>query len=284
MYNQYFHSPYAVVGLNNGVDDRVHGIGQLFFFSYEIMIHPLRTGAGVLRDYGFPIVETLLLLALAWWVIRSLRARRLHPMFNYRETRALVAFYLATYVVWVNTTGIFRYMVGLEMFSFLMIAVLLRDLAVTLNYRRVAPYATAACFAAISLTQLSPIWYPRAPAAASQFTVSVPAMLSGPRTSVIFADGSPNTWIVPFLSSDDFVTRVFNWQITPTMAGLIQSRITETGKPVVVWTDLSSVTVINSRLVKVNLQLTTDCVTFQGVAGSIPRTFAACRATTLNGG
>ncbi|HUV58420.1 MAG TPA: hypothetical protein VMV96_06430 [Acidimicrobiales bacterium] len=285
MYNQYFHSPYAVVGLNNGVDDRVKNLGQLLFFSYEIMIHPLRTGAGVLRDYGFPIIETLLLVALAWWLYRSLRTRKVQQVFNRRETRALVAFYLATYLVWVYTTGIFRYMVGLEMFSFLMIAVLLRDLAITLNYQRVVPYAVATCFAAISLTQLSPIWYPRIPAVSTQFSVNLPAMLSAPDTSVIFADGSPNSWIVPSLPTSDFVARVFNWQITPTMASLIQSRVAAKGSPVVVWTDLSTIPVVNSRLLKINLQVDPkNCVTFQGTAGGIVQTFAACRATTLGGG
>ena len=285
MYNQYFHSRYAVVGLNNGVDDRVNSIGQFFFFSYEIMIHPLRTGAGVLRDYGFPVVETLLLMALAWWLYRTVRARRRQRVFNRRETRALVAFYIATYVVWVGTTGIFRYMVALEMFSFLMMAVLLRDLAITFDYQKVVPYAVATCFAAISLTQLSPIWYPRIPAVGVQFSVSPPAMLRAPDTSVIFADGSPNSWIVPFLPTSDFVARIFNWQITPDMATLIESRIVERGHPVVLWSDLSTIAVVNSRLAKVNLEVAAkNCVTFQGTAGGIVQTFAVCRATTLSGG
>ncbi len=285
MYNQYFRSPYAVVGLNNGVDDRVKNLGQFFFFSYEIMIYPLRTGAGVLRDYGFPIVETLLLLALAWWLYRTLRTRRLARVFNRRETRALVAFYLATYVAWVNTTGIFRYMVALEMFSFLMIAVLLRDLAITFDYQKVVPYAVATCFAAISLTQLSPIWYPRIAPVGVEFSVTLPPMLSAPDTSVIFADGSPNSWIVPFLPASDFVARVFNWQITPTMASLIESRIVERSSPVVVWSDLSTIPVVNSRLAKVNLVVAAkNCTTFQGTAGGIVQTFATCRATTLSGG
>ena len=285
MYNQYFHSPYAVIGLNNGVDDRVKNLGQFLFFSYEIMIHPLLTGAGVLRDYGFPIVETLLLLALAWWLYRTLRTRRLQHVFNRRETRALVVFYVATYVVWVNTTGIFRYMVGLEMFSFVMIAVLLRDLAITFDYQKVVPYAVATCFAAISLTQLSPIWYSRIPAVGVQFSVTPPPILSTADTSVIFADGSPNSWIVPFLPTSDFVARIFNWQITPAMASLIQLRIGERGNPVVVWSDLSTIPVVNSRLAKVNLEVSAkSCVTFPGTAGGVVQTFVACRATTLSGG
>lgn len=285
MFNQYFHSSYAVVGLNNGVDDRVHGLGQLLFFSYDIMIHPIRTGAGVLRDYGLPTVETLLIVALLSWAIRSLRTRRFQNVFRRRETRALVALYIATYLVWVETTGIFRYMAAIEMFSFLMIAVLVRDMFVTFDYERVVPYVTATIFVVISLTQLSPIWYPRSPAPSNQFTVALPTMLTQPKTSIIFADGSPNTWIVPFLPSNDFVARVFNWQITPVMAGLIQSRIAQTGNPVVVWTDLSAVSVVNTRLAKVNLQVDTkNCSTFQGTAGGITQTFAACRAITLGHG
>ncbi len=285
MFNQYFHSSFAVNGLNNGVDDRVHGVAQLFYFSYEIMINPIRTGAGVLRDYGLPIVETLIIIAVLAWAVRSLRTRRFHQVFRRRETRALVAFYIATYLVWVETTGIFRYMAGIEMFSFLMIAVLVRDLFITFDYERVALYATAAIFAAISLTQLSPIWYPRSPAPSKQFNFSVPALLSQPRTSVIFADGLPDTWIVPFLPTNDFVARVFNWRITPAMAGLIATHITQTGNPVVVWTDLSPVSVINARLAYVNLKLDTkNCSTFQGTAGGITQNFSACRAITLNGG
>ena len=285
MFNQYFHSTYAVVGLNNGVDDRVHGVGQLLFFSYDIMIHPIRTGAGVLRDYGLPAVETLLIVALLAWALRSLRTRRFQSVFRRRETRALVAFYIATYLVWVETTGIFRYMAAIEMLSFLMLAVLVRDMLATFDYERVVPYVTATFFVVISLTQLSPIWYPRAPAPDKQFSVTLPAMLTQPHSSIVFADGSPNTWIVPFLPTDDFVARVFNWQITPAMAGLIQSRIAHSGNPIVLWTDLSTVDVVNSRLAKVNLQIDTkSCTTFQGTAGLIVQTFAACRAVTLGAG
>ena len=90
---------------------------------------------------------------------------------------------------------------------------------------------------------------------------------------------------MPFLPSNDFVARIFNWQITPVMAGLIQSRIAQTGNPVVVWTDLSPVSVVNTRLAKVNLQVDTkNCSTFQGTAGGITQTFAACRAITLGDG
>jgi len=285
MYNQYFRSSFAGVGLNNGVDDRVHGVAEFFYYPFEIMVHPLRTGAGAMRDYGFPVVEILLVVAAAWWAVRSVRAGRPQRVFNFRVTRALCAFYLATYVVWVETTGIFRYMAPLEMLSFLMIAVLLGDLGATFDFTKVVPWVVGLCFAAISLTQLSPIWMPRIPAPSSEFTVTLPALLSAPRTSVVFADGAPNTWIVPFLSHDDFVTRVYNWQITPLMAGLISSSIARTGNPVAVWTDGSTVQVIDSRLALVNLKLdTTNCATFQGTAGGPTYTFAACRAITVSGG
>ena len=285
MYNQYFNSSYGFKGLNNGVDDRVKSIGQFLFFSYDIMIHPLRTGAGVLRDYSFPIIETILIVMVIWWMVRSLRARRLQKVFNYQETRALVAFYLASYVVWVFTTGIFRYMVALDMLGFVMIAVLLRDLVATTDFHRVLPYALAAIFAAISLTQLSPIWYFRIPVVRTEFSVSLPPALTSKTASVVFADGNPDTWIVPYLPRADFVSRVFNWKITPTMAAQIQSRITTTGNPIVVWTDGSSVPVIDARLQKVNLKVvTSSCTTFQGTAGGLVQTFVACRATALSAG
>lgn len=285
MFNQYFHSQYATVGLNNGVDDRVHGIFQFLFFSYEIILHPIRTGAGAMHDLGFPLVETLLIVTLGWWAVRSIRARHVEKFFNRRETRAMVALYLASYVVWVETTGIFRYMAALEMLAFLMVAVLLRDFGMTLHREKIVPWAIAASFAFISLTQLSPIWFPRMAALSSEFNVTLPPMLSQPGTSVVFADGSPNTWIVPFLPSSDFVTRVYNWSITPAMATLIESKISTTGSPVVVWTDKSNITVVNARIALVHLHVdSANCATFQATAGNLVPTFAACRATTLSGG
>lgn len=225
LFNTLLHSPYAANATFTGANDTATTIGSIITFPFDMQTNYFLTGLVPFHQYGFPALEVLGAALVVLGLARSARHRRWEPLFSSPERRFLGVLFIVAYVTWILSTGIYRYMVALEMLSFAMVTVLLLEVWRLLGARWVAwPLALAAVVVILS-TQQIPDWG-RMNVSSTYFTVDAPSSLISGSHDFIYVDAGANSYVATYFPArDEFVRVSSEFPLTPKMAALAASRL-----------------------------------------------------------
>ncbi len=197
MYNEFIKSPWAQPTKNVGWDRSVHGLSAIVTYPFRIARNGLITGVVPFRQLSFPVLEALFGLAIVIKVRNVITRRR------WIESRghlgALSAFFVTAYLLWCWTTGIYRYVVALEMLAPLFIILLIKYICDNVHFANLAIPLSVVVLVAVLVTQNIPDWG-RNTYTAHYFTVAVPKDLNHADATVVFVGDSPTSFIIPFFS------------------------------------------------------------------------------------
>ncbi|MGA8679753.1 MAG: hypothetical protein WB592_04685, partial [Acidimicrobiales bacterium] len=219
--NEFFASPYAPLSQNLDQQRLPHGPLEALLYPFIWTLHWERVGPFPFRELALPILEAVLFLLLAKGVAVCLRRRAWRPILGSDAERYLVLFAIVAYVIWVFAFGVYRYLIPLEMLSFVLIGVCVRRLLVPAQ----AWPSVAVVLAAIVALSLVTEWSaPRGRTAWARryFSVTVPPALASP-AAFLMAGNNPNGYIVPYFPTSDFFAEISgNIPPTPTVAARIK--------------------------------------------------------------
>lgn len=292
LFNEVLHSPYAASDAFDGINRSVHGVWPVLAFPFSMVLHPTSTGPVTFRQLCFPVLEVLLVAVVLVAAVRSIRDRRRVPVFSSTPTRFLSVLFVASYLAWVLTTGIYRYMVSLEMLSIVLIVLLVRELVSKLGVGSLWAVAASVTVIGILASQQTPDWG-RVSFRSQYFDVAIPHELRASPTNFILIDDDVDTAyvIASFPGADVFVRSGTAFPLTPAMAALgrreLSSRTptyvlygspTENGDvPWVVGTDLAG----RLRVLGFRLAASTTCRLFVASFDGEQTIMHFCRATPL---
>ena len=101
---------------------------QALFYPFLWTLQPLRTSPQTFRELTMPALELVLLLLAVKGVALAARRRAWRPIFGSDAERFIVLLTIVTYLIWVDVFAIYRYLVPLEMLSFVLLGVCVRRL------------------------------------------------------------------------------------------------------------------------------------------------------------
>ncbi len=160
-------------------------------------INPMRVAEAPFRDWRFPILYLCLIALAAWWCIG--RAGQLRRPFQVPAGNAafLLVGCLASYILWLLTFGVYRYLAPLEW---------LVPIAVVLTLWTLLPtrYRTNGIVAVLVLTTVTtwPANWGRAGWTESYFGVETPRMERGPERMVLIAGLNALSFLIPHFPPD----------------------------------------------------------------------------------
>ena len=194
-FNAWFHSPLATDTLV--ADTRWLPKTGLEWLTWPVQmaLDPTRVGEVGLRQ----VVWLLLFVAMAWWVIKAMCARR-HPQLPSlfvpaAAQRQLLTFVGISFVVWMAMFSIHRYLAAAEMVAPIALWIVIHLVASADRAGRLATGAVAAC-AIVAVLGWS--HWGRAGLAQNGFQAEVPE--SSPRSATVLMTGiEPQGWIIPLL-------------------------------------------------------------------------------------
>ncbi len=199
MYNEFIKSPWAQPSKNVGWDRSIPGLIPLITYPFRIAHNSLITGVVPFRQLSFPLLETLFALTVV------IKAKNVIARRRWREDGAhlgaLSAFFVTSYLLWCWTTGIYRYVVAVEMLAPIFLILIVKYLCENLHLIRFAVPVALVVVMAVLVTQRIPNWG-RTNFTAHYFTVQVPRELNHSDASVVFVGDSPTSFIIPFFSHE----------------------------------------------------------------------------------
>ncbi|MGP0028963.1 MAG: hypothetical protein ACLPVF_00470 [Acidimicrobiales bacterium] len=235
--NQFFRSPYAPFASNRDPRFLPHGLAQVLFYPFYWTSDPLRAGEVSFRDLSLPILEVLLLLVLVTALVRSLVHRRWMPVFASSEERFLVWFAVVAYFIWVVEFGYYRYLVPVEMLSWVLIFVVVKVLIRDWLPRPTLTIVLATLVALTVFTEHPENWG-RAPWASRYFSISVPAALRSEPSAFLMVGPTPIGYLVPFFPAQDYFARIqSNLGPTPLVKQVIERDLTAYTRVFLIWAD-----------------------------------------------
>ncbi|HVV29232.1 MAG TPA: hypothetical protein VHC40_14820 [Rhizomicrobium sp.] len=167
----------------------------------------------VADDLGFQDIRVLLsyLLVIAAGVVWLVRRESRDPLIDKRATAILFAFAAASYVVWLRSFAIYRYIILFEM-----LAVLLIIAAVGLfPMPRRSRYILLAGLAAACLITARSDFMERAPVEDPYVQVALPPIPHPERTMVVMTGDAPMGFIATALPPRIAVLRIDGWMVQP---------------------------------------------------------------------
>lgn len=171
----------------------------------QILFNPLLAGEAVFRAPALPIAYALLPLAglSQLWRRRAspaqASAKSMVPMLTDRDGGLyLILVALLAYAAWLKLFAIYRYAIGIEMLSPLLIVLLLDRLGGGHAWKLIALAGTLA----VSILYAKPADWVRTQWA-SRYVEAIPPALDAPeRTAIFFASGEPTSYLIPFFPKD----------------------------------------------------------------------------------
>lgn len=234
--NQIFASPYAPLASNTDARRLPHGVFQALFYPFLWTTQPLRTGPVAFRELSVPALELVLLLLVCKGIATAARRRHWRPIFASGAERYAVVFAVLTYLIWVELFAIYRYLIPLEMLSFVLLGVCVRRLFAGAKWRPVAAGVLALIIVALLATEET-MAIGRTAWAHRYITVSVPANIPSP-AAFLMVGSNPDAYVVPYFPRDDFFGRIqSNIQITPKVEALIKKDLGKYTHVYLFWAD-----------------------------------------------
>lgn len=233
MYNEFIKSPWAQPTKNVGWDRSVHSLSAIISYPFRIAHNGLITGVVPFRQLSFPILESLFALAVVIKIKNVIALRRWREEGSHLG--ALCAFFITAYLLWCWTTGIYRYLVAIEMLTPIFLFLIIRYLCENVKVARLAvPLAVLLVFA-IVVTQRVPNWG-RTNYTWHYFTVAVPSELNRADTTVVFVGDSPTSFIIPYFSHQPtFIRSGRVFPLVNKMNDAAQSRLRHSRHVFVMW-------------------------------------------------
>jgi hypothetical protein len=232
--NQIFASPYAPLASNTDARRLPHGLLQALFYPLYWTSQPLRTSPNAFRELSLPALEIVLLLLVVKAVVTIAHRRRWHPIFASSAERYIVIFAILTYLIWVDLFAIYRYLIPIEMLSFLLLGICLRRLFAGAKARPAAVGVLAVIIVA-SLATEETMALGRTAWAHRYITVSVPASIPSP-SAFLMVGSNPDAYVVPYFPSDDFFGRIeSNIKTTPAVESLIKKDLRQYSHVYLFW-------------------------------------------------
>ena len=117
--NQLFHSPYAPWLFNNDTRRQPHGIVDILFYPIIWTQYPRRVGPIIFLEASLPFLEVVLLALILLSGIFALSTRTRFALFDNKRQRYLMLVIVVSYFLWVIEFGIYRYLIPIDMLSFI---------------------------------------------------------------------------------------------------------------------------------------------------------------------
>lgn len=207
-YNHIFKSPWAVV--SDYVDRKYNptSLVEALIFPFKFVTEPRRVAEVTFRDLRLPI---LYLLSGAAILALPLRGRWLGPgrvMIADRHPAILVMVASAiAYAAWLEISGVYRYLVPLEMLAPLLIVLVVDRLALP----RWAHGAVLGTVLGASVATLVPGNWGRTAWSDDYFGVSAPSIPNPSRSIVLMTGLEPMAYVIPFFPPEVPFLRIDGW-------------------------------------------------------------------------
>jgi hypothetical protein len=235
-FNGVFKSPWVPpLPMGTSYTSVPHSIVELLFYPLVWTIDPTRVSELPLRELTIPFVELLLLALVARTFLRLARRRSWAPFFSEEKPRCLVAWAVIGYLPWAVVFGYYRFLMPLEMVSFVIMIVLLRELwpSALLRWR---PFAATSLVLASVLTMVSPDWG-RVAFASRYFSVPVPSQFSRHPSAVLIIGDEPVAYVIPSFPPTTYFAWVQGYALpTPLAHASIEDHLKSYQALYVMWT------------------------------------------------
>ncbi|MDK9723039.1 MAG: hypothetical protein OEL53_17865 [Rhodospirillales bacterium] len=167
---------------------------------FQILLNPLLGGEAVFRAPALPIAYALLPLAglsLLWR--RKARTMPAPQALTDRDGGLyLILVALLAYAAWLKLFAIYRYAIGIEMISPLLIVLLLDRFGGGHAWKLIA----LAGALALSILYAKPADWGRTQWTSRYVEAAPPALEAPERTAIFFASGEPTSYLIPFFPKD----------------------------------------------------------------------------------
>ena len=214
LYNNLFHSPWAPP-LRFPL--LTHGLAQLLLFPFSWTATPSPVSENPFRELSLPIVEALLVAVGLRGIGRLLHERRRVRLLSDDRQRLLIAWGVIGYAIWAVAWAGYRYIIPLEQVSFVVIAVLVRELIGSWLPKRAWGVAVAA-FVAVCVVTMQPLLYDRTGSSDPYFAVPVPQPMRARPAAILVLGDDPVGFAVPELPPGTFTAWV-GGSVLPTGEG-----------------------------------------------------------------
>jgi hypothetical protein len=281
--NQLFASPWAPLASNTDARRLPHGVLQALFYPFFWTQQPLRTSPQAFRELSMPALELILLLLAVKGIAVAARRRAWRPIFGSDAERFIVLLTIVTYLIWVDIFAIYRYLVPLEMLSFVILGLCVRRL-----FSPLRPWPIAACLLAAiviaSLVTEQTDNIGRTAWAGRDITVLIPSSVASP-AAFLMIGSNPDAYVVPYFPTSDFFARIQgNIRPTPTAEARIKKDLTAYSNVYVFWADPNAFESDSALMAQANPPWatygfsvnTTACVAIPTRIGSVGQSVHVC--------
>ena len=238
-FNNIFRSQFAPISRNTDNRFLPHGFLQFVFYPIVWTLHPLHSEEVGFRELTLPICEVLLLLAVATRLFGLARTRNWQPLFADGLERFIVIGSSASFLIWADIFGIYRYLTAIEMLGFVLMWILTKSVLaglapVSLKTPVLAGAMALLCVVCIATEQ--PANFGRSGFAAKYFAVSVPKPLQTANNTILMLGTEPYGYVIPFLPPSTDVMRL-QGSLIPTSytASLIGARLKRASSVFIIW-------------------------------------------------
>jgi len=224
-FNQFFKSVWAAPVSFSDPRYGAHGLIQVLDFPFKWTLTPTRVGEVTFRELSLPIVEVLLLAVTVKGVVATVRRRAWTPFLLRVESRYVMAWVVIGYLAWAVAFGVYRYLIPVEMLSFILIVVLLRELFGKPAPRMLFAAVTSVILAVAIATEVPANWG-RVGYAHRYFSVPVPPALSRQPSAVLMLGDGAIGFAIPSFPRDTFFAWVQGFAPpTPFVHAIIAKRL-----------------------------------------------------------
>jgi hypothetical protein len=199
-FNNIFHAPWAPDSEFRDTTFLPKDALDVLLRPFQIFLNPLVGGEAQFRAPALPLAYALLLpgAVFAFWK-RPAQAPVAKPLCDRKGGLYLILVFLLTYAVWVKLFAIYRYAIGLEMLSPLLILLLLDRMGGGHAWKLIA---ASLCLAG-SMLYGKPAYWVRAEAWENRYVqVEAPPLEDPASTAVFFASGEPTSYLIPFFPKE----------------------------------------------------------------------------------
>ena len=207
-YNHIFKSPWAVE--SDYVDRKYNpdSLIEALIYPIKLVYDPKRVAEVAFRDLRLPILYVLSAAALLAWPLRRrwIGPGHLAVADHHPGNLVLVASGIA-YLGWLAISGVYRYLVPLEMLAPILIMLVVDRLALP----RWGHGTLLGAILGASLAPLQPGDWGRAPWAVDYFGVAPPAIASPARSIVLMTGLEPMAYVIPFFPPETPFLRIDGW-------------------------------------------------------------------------
>ena len=151
--NQVFASPYAPLASNTDARRLPHGVLQALFYPFLWTQQPLRTSPQPFRELSMPALEAGPPAAGHKGHRGDSTPAGMATDLRLRRERFLVVLTIVTYLIWVDIFAIYRYLIPLEMLTFVLLGICVRRLFSPLKPWPVAAVVLVAIIVASLVTE-----------------------------------------------------------------------------------------------------------------------------------